>query len=66
MTAAARVTAIGGGGGGGGGREGDGLCRLRRRHGAPRASEGNELVGQDGIKMCQISSQKFLWSFERA
>ena len=46
------VTAIGGGGGGGG-REGDGLPAAAAARGAPRASVGDELVGQHG-----------LWSFE--
>ena len=53
MTAAARVTAIGGGGGAAAAARVTG-CRLRRRHGAPRASEGNELVGQDGIKCAKF------------
>ena len=58
MTAAARVTAIGGGGGAAAAARVTGcqlgLERLRRR---------DELVGQDGIKKCEIS-RNFLWPFE--
>ena len=50
MTAAARVTAIGGGGGAVAAARVTG-CRL----GLGRLRGRDELVGQDGIKKCEIS-----------
>ena len=58
MTAAARVTAIGGGGGAAAAARVTG-CRL----GLGRLRGRDELVGQDGIKKCEIS-RNCLWPFE--
>ena len=58
MTAAARVTAIGGGGGAVAAARVTG-CRL----GLGRLRGRDELVGQDGIKKCEIS-RNCLWPFE--
>ena len=58
MTAAARGTAIGGGGGAAAAARVTG-CRL----GLGRLRGRDELVGQDGIKKCEIS-RNCLWSFE--
>ena len=45
-----------------GGREGDGLPAAAAARGSG-ACVGDELVGQDGIKKCEIS-RNCLWSFE--
>ena len=58
MTAAARVTAIGGGGGA------VAAARVKGcRQGLGRLRGRDELVGQDGIKKCEIS-RNCLWPFE--
>ena len=62
MTAAARGTAIGGGGGAAAAARVTG-CRLGLGRLRGRDRQRDELVGQDGIKKCEIS-RNCLWSFE--
>jgi hypothetical protein len=63
VTAAAKVTAIGGGGGAAAAAARVTGCRLGLGRRCVGETQRDELVGQHGIKKCEIS-HNCLWSFE--